>query len=191
MRGKPIDDQAVCFHCGLIPACAGKTKTHLILPKQLQAHPRVCGENKRSEFSPAKASGSSPRVRGKHSGRERAEESGGLIPACAGKTGDGRTITGLAVAHPRVCGENSDGAITALSIGGSSPRVRGKRSAMRDRCRIRGLIPACAGKTASVSVESACVEAHPRVCGENIAFSPSTKSHTGSSPRVRGKLDQG
>ena len=32
------------------------------------------------------------------------------------------------------------------------------------------------------------LSAHPRACGENTAFSPSTKSQTGSSPRVRGKL---
>ena len=50
---------------GLIPACAGKTPTHLSYYGQYGVHPRVCGENLGKMFFQIAASGSSPRVRGK------------------------------------------------------------------------------------------------------------------------------
>ena len=70
-------------------------------------------------------------------------------------------------AHPRACGENErvqDGRIRRL---GSSPRVRGKRSALVASPWRSRLIPACAGKTPVLLC--------PRPRGD------------GSSPRVRGK----
>ena len=50
---------------------------------------------------------------------------------------------------------------------GSSPRVRGKLSALIFEILIFGLIPACAGKTLSTPPRPASSPAHPRVCGEN------------------------
>ena len=71
---------------------------------------------------------------------------------------------------------------------GSSPRVRGKHPRHEMPHHRARLIPACAGKTDYPRTASFRGRAHPRVCGENMAFSPSTNSQTGSSPRVRGKL---
>ena len=34
------------FNIGLIPACAGKTRSRPRIPFFARAHPRVCGENK-------------------------------------------------------------------------------------------------------------------------------------------------
>ena len=131
--------------------------------------------------------GSSPRVRGKpvdeglHRGR------GGLIPACAGKTGPSYGVMGLWAAHPRVCGENVGGAVQAVAAVGSSPRVRGKRWGVRPTEFLGGLIPACAGKTCRAGPPTGSPAAHPRVCGENDTRAPPPAALIGSSPRVRGK----
>ena len=45
VRGKPTIKHATCKACGLIPACAGKTKRETPWQVRLRAHPRVCGEN--------------------------------------------------------------------------------------------------------------------------------------------------
>ena len=72
---------------------------------------------------------------------------GGLIPACAGKTAVFVAEFVDDWAHPRVCGENAS-FLTVSFLGlGSSPRVRGKRGAGEFPVAVRGLIPACAGKT--------------------------------------------
>ena len=65
--------------------------------------------------------------------------------------------------------------------------MRGKRDEDPFAGSAAGLIPACAGKTASFTIASTPRSAHPRVCGENAARSVSTSSSPGSSPRVRGK----
>ena len=50
------------------------------------------------------------------------------------------------------------------------------------------LIPACAGKTWSMTTSGAGNRAHPRVCGENGSSQLRALAGRGSSPRVRGKL---
>ena len=52
------------------------------------------------------------------------------------------------------------------------------------------LIPACAGKTGDCADVHGAARAHPRVCGENSAADSFVRLTTGSSPRVRGKLQQ-
>ena len=72
---------------------------------------------------------------------------------------------------------------------GSSPRVRGKQRDFWPQNALTGLIPACAGKTVNLCPELQGAGAHPRVCGENLSSSGIESSGVGSSPRVRGKLD--
>ena len=91
-------------------------------------------------------------------------------------------------AHPRVCGENANSFWTLVISSGSSPRVRGKQMREEVTGIPPGLIPACAGKTGTCSLEAWPSEAHPRVCGENGVLSWSGLVSKGSSPRVRGKL---
>ena len=112
------------------------------------AHPRVCGENWIYPTHTTAYAGSSPRVRGKRMGNKRTNESGRLIPACAGKTSNPVADSIISRAHPRVCGENMGTGGVAEYLGGSSPRVRGKLFEAEERNREGGLIPACAGKTA-------------------------------------------
>ena len=94
-------------------------------------------------------------------------------------------------AHPRVCGENHLFQPSAATFRGSSPRVRGKRGICRCGCIGLGLIPACAGKTMSISTTRTRKPAHPRVCGENGVGDAGAAEAAGSSPRVRGKQARG
>ena len=153
---------------GLIPACAGKTIVSRGGAGSHRAHPRVCGENARHKPPKQSATGSSPRVRGKHPVGSGGGLRGRLIPACAGKTRDRSCCSPGKSAHPRVCGENKLRNYPELHAQGSSPRVRGKHAQVG------------AGHEGGV--------AHPRVCGENPLGAGVAAAHVGSSPRVRGKL---
>ena len=172
---------------GLIPACAGKTARAKSRCPMKKAHPRVCGENPMRMQSIGDAKGSSPRVRGKPGFMVPIVFAPGLIPACAGKTFRG-DFEGCAVeAHPRVCGENPLFLSPRITTRGSSPRVRGKPRQAGKSFLIRGLIPACAGKTRASVIGVSFSGAHPRVCGENSLPSQAGLTCPGSSPRVRGK----
>ena len=112
----------------------------------------------------------------------------GLIPARAGKTSTRYRPLGMGTAHPRAGGENKDGVIDRLSIGGSSPRGRGKLLADGRAGPCDRLIPARAGKTSAHSRMSRPSRAHPRSGGENGPLVGDASSAVGSSPRGRGKL---
>ena len=172
---------------GLIPACAGKTRALAFKHRRKPAHPRVCGENAPSWNQTTDRPGSSPRVRGKRLSPAIRDLAPRLIPACAGKTGRWFVWSFWGPAHPRVCGENVRPRRWPRIRVGSSPRVRGKPRRARARLVRSGLIPACAGKTASRARRALDSPAHPRVCGENLETSESADETTGSSPRMRGK----
>ena len=53
--------------------------------------------------------------------------------------------------------------------------------------RVRGLIPAYAGKTGLGAPMMEALPAHPRVCGENSKLHRRMPVPLGSSPRMRGK----
>ena len=172
---------------GLIPACAGKTRRSETGTAPVRAHPRVCGENFRTPMPAEIWPGSSPRVRGKPTGRSDAIVSHGLIPACAGKTHQWSGRESATRAHPRVCGENLSSLSGKARCLGSSPRVRGKLTLGSNQDLATGLIPACAGKTSSMTCVRGTGRAHPRVCGENAELGFKKVGGSGSSPRVRGK----
>ena len=189
VRGKPHRLGPHARPRGLIPACAGKTAGTIVVTHPTGAHPRVCGENRGERFADCRRDGSSPRVRGKHPGVHRRHQEHGLIPACAGKTSSSKDPRSPKAAHPRVCGENAAVSVPTGGREGSSPRVRGKLRRISNRHQRRGLIPACAGKTTAGRRATASPGAHPRVCGENRGRRPTEEAMRGSSPRVRGKLD--
>ena len=169
VRGKRRHRWRDPCHWRLIPACAGKTARRRWARSAGGAHPRVCGENPPRLRCPTPARGSSPRVRGKRIQPDGLPGPLRLIPACAGKT---RTITKPTfgtTAHPRVCGENQPEDGAEITLGGSSPRVRGKPVGAAPRRRPPRLIPACAGKTLLVGCGTLAAAAHPRVCGENTS----------------------
>ena len=149
----------------------------------------MCGENVVDLNVLADLEGSSPRVRGKLCPTTQEDYETRLIPACAGKTLRGVIRCSWWGAHPRVCGENSVMMTRLVSPRGSSPRVRGKHAPSLAYTHQTGLIPACAGKTPVNSAKRSLERAHPRVCGENTVRTPRPPIMSGSSPRVRGKLE--
>ena len=93
--------------------------------------------------------GSSPRVRGRHIWERIAAASTGLIPAGAGQTQHGCGSHPTHPAHPRGCGADILNGEIGRLLGGSSPRVRGRRRCGRTAPVELGLIPAGAGQTRS------------------------------------------
>ena len=153
---------------GIIPACAGNTTEQFGIQFAPRDHPRVCREHYDNAVAETDEEGSSPRVRGTPAGEHLHVMGRGIIPACAGNTCARAHLAFSSRDHPRVCGEHAGSASRAARRLGSSPRVRGTRSAARHNPYGRGIIPACAGNTMANHPQETVVE--------------------GSSPRVRGTL---
>ncbi len=174
---------------GIIPACAGNTRTQHIRYGVLRDHPRVCGEHWRRHFMRLINEGSSPRVRGTRGYRKRLRMCVGIIPACAGNTFALPAALFALVDHPRVCGEHIKCTQYHRYEQGSSPRVRGTLVRYERFDHVRGIIPACAGNTDYASYALRKAWDHPRVCGEHKPLHIHRSCAAGSSPRVRGTPD--
>ena len=133
--------------------------------------------------------GSSPRMRGKPMSKTCCASAIGLIPAHAGKTPNGWLMCDGQRAHPRACGENFLIVSKNILPAGSSPRMRGKLYPGGAAYSRTGLIPAHAGKTQQIKDEIGGARAHPRACWENREGLSGVPFRQGSSPRMRGKLD--
>ena len=169
VRGTPQTPRPVPTAIRFIPACAGNAPPPRLGETPQPVHPRVCGERAGVGGTNHDGTGSSPRVRGTRRGRTRR-----------------RRTTSV---HPRVCGERGRPPATRRSTPGSSPRVRGTRPRQeRADGRLR-FIPACAGNARSLHNLDSLVAVHPRVCGERNANATNNHLRTGSSPRVRGTLN--
>ena len=208
VRGKLFKPLYAVLLLWITPACAGKTCLPWRQDRPSWDHPRVCGENYKGRHRFGSFQGSPPRVRGKPWVNPLVTDVSGITPACAGKTHSFFPRSGTDRDHPRVCGENCSPVASKIFTWGSPPRVRGKPRG-GEACRdIRGITPACAGKTQHVEVYRPGIRDHPRVCGENprgsvplgpIVGSPRVcgengnahrehVTNSGSPPRVRGKL---
>ena len=89
-----------------------------------------------------------------------------------------------------MCGEQKSTTHSPGGSDGSSPRVRGTglwQSSMRRTCRF---IPACAGNSECGNTSGIRVAVHPRVCGEQAHPQDALGDLDGSSPRVRGTVDE-
>ena len=137
-------------------------------------------------FRPTLNQGSSPRVRGTRLPGVPRIEARGIIPACAGNTPQPRQDRRAIRDHPRVCGEHQLLSSDQTRVEGSSPRVRGTRTARTETGGDPGIIPACAGNTTSATHQAPSGGDHPRVCGEHRTGVGSPSRTWGSSPRVRG-----
>ena len=174
---------------GIIPAYAGNITRRTAGSSCGRDHPRMCGEQLVCCRIVTKGEGSSPRVRGAVAVVKQKFAGSGIIPACAGSSWPSSPSISATRDHPRVCGEQ-DAVAGSVSYGaGSSPRVRG---AVPEGHRPRqgpGIIPACAGSSATISLPPLGVWDHPRVCGEQDAPDRARLGAKGSSPRVRGAGD--
>ena len=87
-----------------------------------------------------------------------------------------------------MCGKNFETDLSRVSILGSLPRVREKRSDCYYYCFEFRITPACAGKTLSIAFWRVASADHSRVCGENTKPKVVEEDLPGSPPRVREKL---
>ena len=172
---------------GLIPAHAGKTCIAGNAVLTVGAHPRSRGENGRLHGLDEEGAGSSPLTRGKPRRASPTASCTGLIPAHAGKTTTPAANPASSTAHPRSRGENIISESVQLGSKGSSPLTRGKRDNLGRQFDRPGLIPAHAGKTATIARLRARSRAHPRSRGENFRTWSESVRYWGSSPLTRGK----
>ena len=125
VRGALLQRQRHRIRAGIIPACAGSTWSMAIGTAWDGDHPRMCGEHRISVNTVSSSAGSSPHVRGAHSGIHFRSCRRGIIPACAGSTSIWKPKRSVCWDHPRMCGEHVITLLAALVAGGSSPHVRG------------------------------------------------------------------
>ena len=83
-------------------------------------------------------------------------------------------------------GEHDIGALNGLARKGSSPHARGAPGEQTDGKPGNGIIPACAGSTASLATALADSTDHPRMRGEHSVSHRAGGQCVGSSPHARG-----
>ena len=151
----------------ITPACAGKTKKISDYLLYKWDHPRMRGEDVRPRNADGGDDGSPPHARGRLSSRKLQTFSGGITPACAGKTGLGPDAEAY--------------------IGGSPPHARGRHRPLPYGQPRFGITPACAGKTATSAEDTHGSTDHPRMRGEDSTMPRLPTSVGGSPPHARGR----
>ena len=175
------------FSYGYIPACAGEAgRLRARIPGR-GVHPRVCGGSTQPVESHALLTGTSPRVRGKHVQKFKADLNARYIPACAGEAIPRAAAPNDKAVHPRVCGGSDTARLRSAAVWGTSPRVRGKPPPRSALVQSWGYIPACAGEAEVDEAGEDGVRVHPRVCGGSPGLPIEPVPPEGTSPRVRGK----
>ena len=110
---------------GIIPACAGSTRSPTTARSSSRDHPRMRGEHTCRAWMPITSLGSSPHARGALlPGLVEAGEPG-IIPACAGSTLPDRCTLNVVRDHPRMRGEHLAHSSRVVISKGSSPHARG------------------------------------------------------------------
>ena len=127
VRGRPTPRLQYRASRRLIPASAGQTYVYDSLHLYRRAHPRECGADLTHEAVRTARTGSSPRVRGRHTAPQKLTVLERLIPASAGQTVVHILAPVYRPAHPRECGADKLAGARLHAVKGSSPRVRGRR----------------------------------------------------------------
>lgn len=112
-----------------------------------RVQPRMCGEKQCVECLGDGVKGSTPHVRGILQGLPHEASLARFNPACAGNTASTTSGETTCWVQPRVCGEKPSRTAVRIRARGSTPRVRGKAFLEATSGAIRGINPACAGKS--------------------------------------------
>ena len=126
MRGRGYVFPGNLPYLGITPARAGKRLSLDPDGRPTGDHPRACGEEKNRGLSCVASAGSPPRVRGRAALRHSVVCAQRITPARAGKSGNSLFRFLFSGDHPRACGEEAYSIVTAWSVWGSPPRVRGR-----------------------------------------------------------------
>ena len=186
VRGTLPGSARLLLPAGIIPACAGNTRSSRRRSATARDHPRMCGEHFTIGAMRLAFAGSSPHVRGTLYSVVGFPSLSGIIPACAGNTSWTWATRQWSRDHPRMCGEHQGYAVRPISHSGSSPHVRGTPHVPFGVEVHAGIIPACAGNTGCGCACSARSRDHPRMCGEHSRAAEAGETMPGSSPHVRG-----
>ena len=187
MRGEHwLFSDAVTHRQWIIPACAGSTMKSKLRPSKSRDHPRMRGEHIVGLRLFVHHVGSSPHARGAHRLELQNLAGLGIIPACAGSTANTGSSGTAAWDHPRMRGEHDRTGEAYPDHEGSSPHARGARAVRFHPLSVRGIIPACAGSTHLVHVETPFDKDHPRMRGEHLGSGFVKLLRQGSSPHARG-----
>ena len=173
-------------HLRSIPTCTGQPPQPSCRACACSVYPHVCGADACVEMHLMYWMGLSPRVRGRISGLGLDVARLGSIPTCAGQTLMAVTLVPVTMVYPHVCGADDTLPVSTTSIGGLSPRVRGRPRRQAYAHQRRGSIPACAGQTLSLLLIIHLHAVYPRVCGADRFQSGNDGTCMGLSPRVRG-----
>ena len=149
--------------------------------------PRGRGKRARAAHRTHPGKGLSPRGRGKLGVVAVGGVEFGSIPAWAGETITASGANPLRRVYPRVGGGNPVMAHRRPSMGGLSPRGRGKHPGQGSKYLIFGSIPAWAGETTSNQTIDKKTKVYPRVGGGNGNTDSPMPQPKGLSPRGRGK----
>ncbi len=175
----------------LIPARAGRTRRRRWASRRSRAHPRSRGADQGGDLARGTGGGSSPLARGGPPTASASRSTNGLIPARAGRTTPTAMSWSRARAHPRSRGADLEDGMTLNKVDGSSPLARGGLCPGRHPRRLRGLIPARAGRTSARHSARAHHAAHPRSRGADRRRWILLQDDDGSSPLARGGRGSG
>jgi len=154
-------------------------------------HPRICGEHILITSAQRNVNGSSPHMRGTHYLSAWLPDRTRFIPAYAGNTMGFTYRIPIVTVHPRICGEHGWRCHNKRACYGSSPHMRGTLLSKTGFKFPDRFIPAYAGNTFHNAVELRHRAVHPRICGEHVRPMVASRSVGGSSPHMRGTLDNG
>ena len=157
-----------------------------MLGRDVKDHPRACGVYSRPHGRARHLPGSSPRVRGLHFVTGISNLPTRIIPARAGFTCCQRRSLRSSQDHPRACGVYLAAGKCLGLYHGSSPRVRGLPTGVKNDRGAYRIIPARAGFTGRRFPPDGGGADHPRACGVYMESEDRLPLGCGSSPRVRG-----
>ena len=149
----------------IIPARAGFTGETGADYEGVTDHPRSRGVYWSKEFWAARVAGSSPLARGLLLIVEGHDLAHRIIPARAGFTYGNAPASPTRSDHPRSRGVYDSKLVMTIISTGSSPLARGLPHSTEERNMARGIIPARAGFTRSLTRSRASVRDHPRSRG--------------------------
>ena len=173
-----------------IPAGAGEPRFCRDSRHSTRVYPRGCGGTSKSNGSPAKCAGLSPRVRGNQFRHDWCPEHRRSIPAGAGEPSTPHQSPLSAAVYPRGCGGTDHTKDLARAVRGLSPRVRGNPVERVTESTETRSIPAGAGEPRPARPRRPAGGVYPRGCGGTAFHSGISPCGDGLSPRVRGNRVQ-
>ena len=126
-RGAPVGVDDLVRRGGIIPACAGSTRSERSAWSRWRDHPRMRGEHLKVDQKALDKWGSSPHARGALVDAALGVHAYGIIPACAGSTSRRPASRPPRRDHPRMRGEHANIYMPLWYPPGSSPHARGAR----------------------------------------------------------------